>query len=168
MGECVSPAVQRYVLLRSLPSQFDALAQSLKINEQISIDELCIHIKDYCESSRISDEMEHSRDTESAAYFKERRGNYERNGGYKQYRNGKKKCYCCGSTKHLASLCPKRKDSSDSSDSADDYCDFCESDTHSFSKCKKFKLLKEGAQNGNIFDGGGNNGGANVRREHDA
>ena len=35
MGEKVSPAIQRYVLLKGLPADYDALVQSLKVNDKL-------------------------------------------------------------------------------------------------------------------------------------
>lgn len=52
MGETLSLAIQRYLLLKSLPKVYDALVQSLKINNSISIDEVSTHIKDYVETER--------------------------------------------------------------------------------------------------------------------
>jgi len=52
MGEIISPVIQRYVLLKSLPQTYDALVQSLKINDNISIEEVYTHIKDYVETER--------------------------------------------------------------------------------------------------------------------
>ena len=47
MNEVVSAAIQRYVLLRSLPNDYQALVQSLKIKDSISFEETCTHIKNY-------------------------------------------------------------------------------------------------------------------------
>jgi hypothetical protein len=52
MGETISPAIQRYVLLKSLPQAYEALVQSLKINDNISMDEVYTHIKDYVETEK--------------------------------------------------------------------------------------------------------------------
>jgi gag-polypeptide of LTR copia-type len=105
MDECVSPSIQRYVLLRSLPPKFEALVQSLKINDAITTEEVYIHIKDYCEASRRVGAGLRERDVlrspnESAYISREKR---------KQY-----KCFCCGSMKHLVRECPKRVHDSES------------------------------------------------------
>src|SRR3984957_4945382 len=52
MGEVVSLAIQRYVILRGLPDTYDALVQSLKINDKLSMEETYIHIKDYYEMQK--------------------------------------------------------------------------------------------------------------------
>jgi len=107
MDESVSPSIQRYVLLRSLPPKFEALVQSLKINDTIEIEEVYTHIKDYCElNSRPGV------------------GNRERNivpGDIAAILRDKKKfrCFCCGSKKHKAKDCPD-KDKKGESDPDED------------------------------------------------
>jgi hypothetical protein len=51
MGETVSPTIQRYVLLKGLPSDYDALVQSLKVNDKLTLEEVCTHIKDLYETN---------------------------------------------------------------------------------------------------------------------
>jgi hypothetical protein len=51
MGEPVSPAIQRYVLLKGLPPDYDALVQSLKVNDKLTLEEVCTHIKDLYETN---------------------------------------------------------------------------------------------------------------------
>ena len=43
MGETVSPAIQRYVILKGLPENYLPLVQSLKINDKLSLEETCTH-----------------------------------------------------------------------------------------------------------------------------
>src|SRR5438067_2485413 len=99
MGECVSPSIQRYVLLRSLPPKFEALVQSLKINDAITIEEIYTHIKDYCEAS--------SRAMSAAAGLRERDASRLREERAYAAREKRKKfkCFCCGSQKHLVREC---------------------------------------------------------------
>jgi len=52
MGELVSPAIQRYVILKGLPAEYDALRQSLKINDKLTLEEVCTHIKDVYETDK--------------------------------------------------------------------------------------------------------------------
>jgi len=49
-GEVISPAIQRYVLLRAMPTRYESLVQSLKINDTLTIEEVYTHIKDYWEA----------------------------------------------------------------------------------------------------------------------
>src|SRR4051812_9913507 len=51
MGEPLSTRLQRYILLRAMPPQYEGLVQSLKVNDGLSFDQVCIHIKEYSESS---------------------------------------------------------------------------------------------------------------------
>jgi hypothetical protein len=53
MGEKVSPAIQRYVILKGLPASYDSLIQSLKVNDKLTLEEVCIHIKDCYECDKL-------------------------------------------------------------------------------------------------------------------
>ena len=102
MGEHVSLAIQRYVLLQSLPPALDGLAQSLRINDDISIEQMFIHIKDSVESIG----------------FK-RMGRVQEVGMYSSDKSKPRRCYVCGSKDHILKDCPKKykDDDEDGSDS---------------------------------------------------
>jgi len=102
-GESVSPTIQRYVLLRSLPAKYEALVQSLKINDTITIEEVYVHIKDYCEADQ----------RRMGAGTRERGGASAPAPGEHAHigREAKRKkfrCFRCGSRKHMIRECPKR------------------------------------------------------------
>jgi hypothetical protein len=100
-GEVISPAIQRYVLLRAMPTRYESLIQSLKINDFLPIEEVFIHIKDYWEADmrrhRSGNKKETGADGDFAALV------------------ARKKCYGCGSKEHLIRHCPKHEEGSDSS-----------------------------------------------------
>lgn len=98
MNEVVSPAIQRYVLLRSLPTKYEALVQSLKINDKISIEEVYTHIKDYYESEKRRRES-----TDQAAAIKQ-----EDDIVYGTWKQGGRECFICGSGDHMKRDCPVR------------------------------------------------------------
>lgn len=112
MGECVSSIVQRYVLLRALPKRFEALVQSLKINDTITIDELCAHVKDFYESEK-------RRLERLALVAKARKRRVERIESAQALNEKNKRskgsvtCYNCGGKGHIAAVCPTQKSSVD-------------------------------------------------------
>jgi hypothetical protein len=114
MNEIVSPAIQRYVLLRSLPNDYQALVQSLKINDSISFEETCTHIKDYYESEKRGN----GRDRRSDRYYDEnhvyamtdrnRFGTYgqrDRASHDRTSKNIHRECFLCGKKEHIAKDC---------------------------------------------------------------
>jgi len=102
MNEVVSPAIQRYVLLRSLPQKFEALVQSLKINDKISIEEVYTHIKDYCESDK------RRRDIRSPVR-PDSRSQAPEGAETAMVAYGTKECFICGEEDHLRKDCPLKK-----------------------------------------------------------
>ena len=103
------------MLLRSLPLKFEALVQSLKINDAITIEEVYTHIKDYCEASSRTGLRERHRPEGSRHQDRE-----EQAFAAREKRKSKKyKCYCCGSQKHMVRKCPKRVRNSDSESDSD-------------------------------------------------
>src|SRR5205085_293030 len=94
-GETISPAIQRYVLLRAMPPRFESLVQSLKINDNMTIEEVYTHIKDYCEGRR----RRRGDDEDDESIFR------DPNTTVAALRE-RKKCYVCGSRKHLLRDCP--------------------------------------------------------------
>jgi hypothetical protein len=125
-GETISPAIQRYVLLRAMPSRFESLVQSLKINDSITIEEVYTHIKDYWESDmrrhRSGSKKETAAEGSIAAFL------------------SRKKCYECGSREHLIRHCPKREEGSDSNSEPSSSSD---SDGANEEKRKKIKKSKK-------------------------
>lgn len=93
MGEVVSLAIQRYVILRGLPDTYEALVQSLKINDKLSMEETYIHIKDYYEMQKRGQYVR--QDKEKAYSMVARR--YGNGGG--------RDCYICGHPDHLMRDC---------------------------------------------------------------
>lgn len=100
MNEVVSPAIQRYVLLRSLPPKFEALVQSLKINDKISIEEVYVHIKDYCESDK------RRRDIRSDPVRTDNRNQTPGGAERAMVAHGTKECFLCGEEDHFRNDCP--------------------------------------------------------------
>jgi len=131
-GEIISPAIQRYVLLRAMPNRYEALVQSLKINDTLTIEEVYTHIKDYWEADLRRHRSVSNRDrsdyanTSIAATIQER-----------------KKCYVCGSRKHLARYCQERAESSDSDPGMSD-AEGTSSDHDDKKKAANEKLRKAG------------------------
>jgi hypothetical protein len=95
MGEVVSVAIQRYVILRGLPSTYEALVQSLKINDKLSMEETYIHIKDYYEMQKRMHDREDKSNSHAYAMVGRRNGD-------------RRDCYICGHTDHLIRNCPLR------------------------------------------------------------
>ena len=93
MGEVVSLAIQRYVILRGLPDTYEALVQSLKINDKLSMEETYIHIKDYYEMQKRD---QYVREDKEKAYSMVAR-RYGNGGG--------RDCYICGHSDHLMRNC---------------------------------------------------------------
>ena len=93
MGEVVSLAIQRYVILRGLPDTYEALVQSLKINDKLSMEETYIHIKDYYEMQKRG---QYVREDKEKAYAMVAR-RYGNGGG--------RDCYICGHPDHLMRDC---------------------------------------------------------------
>jgi len=102
-GETISPAIQRYVLLRAMPTRYESLVQSLKINDTLTIEEVYTHIKDYWEADF---RRNHGKREESR-----RIGSVNPGPGEISAFTERKKCYVCGSRKHLARYCSKRAES---------------------------------------------------------
>ena len=112
-GEVISPAIQRYVLLRAMPTRYESLVQSLKINDTLTIEEVYTHIKDYWEADarrRRASSKKEDRESSDAGVDPDRPN-------LSVFREKAKKCYECGSRKHLIRDCPDRESSSSESDS---------------------------------------------------
>ena len=112
-GEVISPAIQRYVLLRAMPTRYESLVQSLKINDTLTIEEVYTHIKDYWEADarrRRASSKKEDRESSDAGVDPDRPN-------LSVFREKAKKCYECGSRKHLIRDCPDRESSSSGSDS---------------------------------------------------
>jgi hypothetical protein len=95
-----------------MPPSYESLVQSLKINDNLSMEEVYTHIKDYCEANR------RRHDTTK----KEGRSedvNTNGNSSLASVRVMKKSCFRCGSQKHLIRDCPKQEDGSESSTDSD-------------------------------------------------
>jgi hypothetical protein len=108
MDEIISQAMQRYVLLRSLSSSFDGLVMLFKVNDELTIEELCTHIKDHIATSRLN-HRERTTGNERVLYANTASGHSNRRGV----------CFVCGSADHYAGECPKKFSSADESDDRD-------------------------------------------------
>jgi hypothetical protein len=118
MGETLSLAIQRYLLLKGLPKVYDALVQSLKINDSISIDEVCNHIKDYVETERrrrnnnyLIKTPSDPEDLETAFAALETKEIQKKKDSLRaKIQNDKEKrtkeCYLCGKQGHMKGECP--------------------------------------------------------------
>ena len=120
-GETISPAIQRYVLLRAMPFRYGSLVQSLKINDSITIEQVYTHIKDFWAADMRRNDYRGSRKEEGElAALRER-----------------KKCYGCGSREHLIRHCPKREEGSDSDSEPGTSSDTEETNENKRKKSKK-------------------------------
>ena len=120
MNEVVSAAIQRYVLLRSLPNDYQALVQSLKINDSISFEETCTHIKDYYESTKRENGRDrNTKQHEDGAYAVVEGRRNPRVGDYKE----KRECFSCGRKGHIARDCRKKVSGHHGHDSRDNNSD---------------------------------------------
>lgn len=115
MGETVSPAIQRYVLLKGLPASYDSLVQSLKVNDKLTIEQVCIHIKDYYESAKrqprdlqLVDLREDPTEMVALAAHKKRDNT----------------CYTCGNTGHYSKNCAMNKKKEENKEEKIDYGHF--------------------------------------------
>ena len=123
MKEAVSPALQRYVLLKGLPKQYESLVQTLKVNDSLSLEETCIHIKDVCESIKIKSKKNSPND-ESSSSESDKESSDEDVAEVNAVREAKMKnkpkpksrsenqfysCYTCGERGHMSYDCPLRK-----------------------------------------------------------
>jgi hypothetical protein len=115
MGETLSLAIQRYLLLKGLPKAYDALVQSLKINDGISIDEVCTHIKDYVETERRRRDNNYliktPNDPETANAALETEEIRKKKNSLRAIRDNDKEkstreCYLCGKKGHMKIECP--------------------------------------------------------------
>ena len=131
-GETISPAIQRYVLLRAMPNRYESLVQSLKINDTLTIEEVYTHIKDYWEADLRRYRSTHSTRDKGSEYANTSIGAFVQE---------RKKCYVCGSRKHLARYCRERAEGSDS-DSGTSDAEGTSGDHDDKKKAASEKLLK--------------------------
>lgn len=115
MGEVISPKIQRYVLLRSMPAGYGGLVQSLKINESLTFDQVCVHIKDHYESEKRKQDRGGAADHGDHAYM------------FRQKHPSNRECYLCGRSGHLASACTLK---------AKMWCSMCRSTGHTSKHCE--------------------------------
>jgi hypothetical protein len=81
MGETVSKGELMYVLFNGLPSTYESLVQTLKVNDKVEFEEACTHIREYQEklllqSSSPTNDNHHKSDSQSAHYSNENRRMY--------------------------------------------------------------------------------------------
>jgi len=100
MGETVSPAIQRYVLLKGLPVSYDSLVQSLKVNDKLTLEQVCIHIKDYYES-----EKRQPRDHQLVDLREDPTGMI----ALAAHKKRDNTCYTCGNQGHYSKNCAMNK-----------------------------------------------------------
>ena len=140
MNETVSPALQRYVLLKGLPKEFDSLVQTLKVNDAMSFEETCTHIKDTCESKKLktksstsgndsessSDDSDSSSDDGGHINTLAKQKTKRKPGG--PTKTGARPCFTCGKSGHVTVDCPIRKSF---------FCNKCKKKGHLYKECKK-------------------------------
>jgi hypothetical protein len=157
MNEKVSEGELMYVLFNGLPSEYDSVVQSLKVNEQIKFDDACKHIRDHEEVMKIK----HSNEEEIANHVKESigehaygifRGNGMRGRGHPKRGRGtytgrggrfgsgdNRECFACGKVGHIAANCGARE----SAQSKTKSCDHCKKPGHTIQECYFLKRDKE-------------------------
>jgi hypothetical protein len=117
MDEDLSSKIKRYIFLRGLPESYASLVQSLKINDGLSFDQMCVHIKDYYESERrkVDAGTGGGGSSQTAYAFREKR-----------------ECYLCGKTGHVASSCSLKEKM---------WCSSCRNKGHTSKHCESAKLV---------------------------
>jgi transposase InsO family protein len=80
MGETVSQGEMMYVLYNGMPSEYESVIQSLKVNDQIKFEDACQHIRDREELMKIKSQTSNGDAAEEAANHV----NNEHNGGNKR------------------------------------------------------------------------------------
>ncbi len=132
-GEVVSPVIQRYVLLRAMPPSYESLVQSLKINDNLSMEEVYTHIKDYYEANQ---RRHGSTKKEEESKF---RSDVNTNGNSSLASLRMRKCFKCGSERHLVKHCPKQEEESSESSSDSDQSEADDGDHKKKKDVKKKK-----------------------------
>lgn len=145
MGETISPALQRYVLLKGLPEQFESLVQTLKVNDNLTVEETCIHIKDTCDSRKIksrSNSTAEGSDSSSdegepigkatasinALAMAKAKKKKAKQAATPHVKEKSRTCFTCGKKGHITYDCPLRKGV---------VCTNCRKKGHTYIDCKE-------------------------------
>ena len=105
MGESVSDGELQYVVLGGLPSSYSQLKQSLEVQNELTMETMCDHIRDYQEkvAYRVKEEIEIKSEYANFVRSGRRHGVEHGAGDHESY------CHLCSTKGHRMSECSRRK-----------------------------------------------------------
>lgn len=140
MGEKISEGELMYVLLNGLPSDYDSLVQTLRVNDKIKFNEACQHIREYEEAQKfkaVKSEEEVAHQAKEGDHKSEKqkakKDKYRGRSKSANSNDRNKNCYVCGRSNHLAKDCFMK----------DKTCNTCNKTGHISFTCFKNKDKKK-------------------------
>lgn len=109
MNETISEGELIYVLLEGLPESYNQLKQSLVVQDAITVEKICEHVRDHQERIAHTVKIE---EIETANYVRGGRGGEQTRDGRNGIHNARmnnNSCHICSAADHWASSCPRRK-----------------------------------------------------------